>query len=97
MKLNFKKLKLNQMILIVAIITVVGWMLMKSSRIEKLEGDPTTDSDIVLYVKNREVPNPFIVYGMAKEMTEDDAILEKILALAAEANKPELLEVVKNL
>ena len=97
MKLNLKKIKPNQVFLVVAIVAIVGWMVMRSRRVEKLEGDAATSSDIVLYVENREDPNPFIVYGMAKKMTDDDAKLEKILALATEARKAELLELVKTL
>jgi hypothetical protein len=96
MKLNLKKIKPNQVILIVAIIAIVGWLAMRSRRVENLEG-AATSSDIVLYVENREDPNPFIVYGMAKKMTDDDAKLEKILSLATEAKKAELLELVKTL
>src|SRR6056300_1809312 len=97
MKLNLKKIKLNQVLLIVAIVIVAGWMVMRSRRVEKMEGDAASSSDIVLYVENREDPNPFIVYGMAKKMTNDDAKLEKILLLATEAKKAELLELVKTL
>jgi len=97
MKLNLKKIKLNQVLLIVAIVIVTGWMVMRSRRVEKMEGDAASSSDIVLYVENREDPNPFIVYGMAKKMTNDDAKLEKILLLATEAKKAELLELVKTL
>jgi len=97
MKLNLKKIKLNQVLLIVAIVIVTGWMVMRSRRVEKMEGDAASSSDIVLYVENREDPNPFIVYGMAKTMTNDDAKLEKILLLATEAKKAELLELVKTL
>jgi hypothetical protein len=94
MKLNLKKIKPNQAILIVAIIAITGWLVMRSRRVENLEG---AASDIVLYVENREDPNPFIVYAMAKKITNDDAKLEKILALAADAKKAELLELVKTL
>jgi hypothetical protein len=97
MKFNLRKMKLNQVLLIVAILVVIGWMVMRSRRVEKMEGDAATSSDIVLYVENREDPNPFIVYGMAKKMTNDDAKLEKILLLATEAKKAELLELVKTL
>jgi hypothetical protein len=97
MKLNLKKIKPNQVILIVAIIAIVGWLVMRSRRVEKLEGDVTTSSDIVLYVEDRQDPNPFIVYGMAKKMTDDQSKLEKILTLATEAKKAELLELVKTL
>ena len=94
MKLNIRKMKLNQVVLMLAILVVVGWNIMRAGRVEKLEGQK---SDFVLYVENREDPNPFIVYGMAKKMTNDDAKLEKILLLATEAKKAELLELVKTL
>jgi hypothetical protein len=96
MKLNLKKIKPNQVFLIVAIVAIVGWMVMRSRRVEKLEG-AASSSDIVLYIENREDPNPFIVYAMAKKLTNDDAKLEKILLLATEAKKAELLELVKTL
>ena len=47
MKLNFKKMKLNQVILIVAILVIVAWNIMKSRRNEKLE-DVATASDMEL-------------------------------------------------
>jgi hypothetical protein len=97
MKLNLKKIKLNQVVLVVAIVVVVGWLLMRSRRVENMEGDPTNFSDVVLYVENREDPNPFVVYGMAKKMTDDDSKLEKILELATEGKKAELLELLKTL
>lgn len=97
MKFKIKKIKPNRVILIVAIIVVVGWLVMRSRRVEKLEGNAGTSSDIVLYVENREDPNPFVIYGMAKKMTDDDAKLEKILTLATKGKKTELLELVKTL
>ena len=96
MKLNIRKMSLNQVALVLAILVVVGWNIARSRR-EKLEGDVASTSDIVLYIESREEPNPFIVYGMAKKMTNDDAKLEKILALATEAKKDELLELAKSL
>jgi hypothetical protein len=97
MKLNFKKMKLNQVILIVAILVIVAWNIMKSRRREKLEGAATTASDVVLYVENREEPNPFIVHAMAMKVTDDQVKLEKILTLASEKKNMELLELVKTL
>lgn len=97
MKLNFKKIKLNQVVLVVAIVVIVGWLLMRSRRVENMEGDPANFSDAVLYVENREDPNPFVIYGMAKKMTDDDSKLEKILELATEGKKAELLELLKTL
>lgn len=90
------KLKLNQVILVVAILVVVSWNIMRSRRIEKLE-NVTTASDVVLYVQSREEPNPFITHDLAKKLTNDDTKLEKVLQLAGEKKKIELLEFVKTL
>jgi lipopolysaccharide export system protein LptC len=90
------KLKLNQVILVLAILVVVSWNIMRSRRIEKLE-DVTTASDVVLYVQSRDEPNPFITHDLAKKLTNDDAKLEKVLQLASEKKKIELLEFVKTL
>ena len=97
MKLNFKKMKLNQVILIVAILVIVAWNILKSRRREKLEDVATAASDIVLYVENREEPNPFIIHAMAMKVTDDQVKLDKILTLASEKRNVELLELVKTL
>ena len=94
MKLNLRKIKLNQIILIVAILVVLGWNIGRSRIVEKLEGQK---SDAILYVENTEEPNPFIVYGMAKKQTEDEETLEKILGLANDGKKTELIELLKTL
>jgi len=67
---------------------------MRARRVEKLEGQK---SDVVLYVENSDDPNPFIVYGMSKKLTTDDTKLEKILELATEAKKEELLQLLNTL
>ena len=99
MKLNFKKMKLNQVILVVAILVILAWNIMKSRRRETLEGTSVSEgaSEVVLYVENRDEPNAFIVYGMAKKMTDDKSKLDKILALATEKKNVELLQLVKTL
>jgi hypothetical protein len=59
-----------------------------------LEGEK---SEAVLYVENTEEPNPFIVYGMAKKMTTDEAKLEEILNTANEGKKDKLIELLETL
>lgn len=93
MKLNLRKLSLNQLILIIAIIVVVGWNVMRVRR-EKLEGEK---SEAILYVENSDEPNPFIVYGMVKKQTNDEEKQKKALTLANEKKKAELLEFLKTL
>jgi len=87
-------MKLNQIILVVAVFVVLGWNIMRARRVEKLEGQK---NDVVLYVENSEDPNPFVVYGMSKKLTTDDTKLEKILELATEAKKEELLQLLNTL
>ena len=97
MKLNLKKLKLNQVILIVSILVIVAWLVMRSRRVEKLEGDVAPASDVVLYIENRDEPNAFIIHAMAAKLTTDNSKLEMILELASQGKKVELLELVKTL
>lgn len=94
MKLNLRKMQLNQIILIVAVLVVVGWNIMRMKRIEKLEDKK---SEAILYVENSEEPNPFIVYGMVKKQTDDEEKQKKALTLANDKKKSELLEFLKTL
>ena len=94
MKLNLRKMKLNQIILIVAILVVLGWNIRRIRRVENLEGEK---SEVVMYVENTDEPNPFIVYGMVKKQTDDEEKQKKALTLANEKKTAELLEFLKTL
>ncbi|ADQ91435.1 hypothetical protein OlV7_049c [Ostreococcus lucimarinus virus 7] len=93
MKLNIRKMSLNQVVLVLAILVVVGWNIMRVKR-EKLEDKK---SEAILYVENSEEPNPFIVYGMVKKQTDDEEKQKKALTLANEKKTAELLEFLKTL
>ena len=93
MKLNIRKMSLNQVVLVLAIIVVLGWNIMRARR-EKLEGQK---SEAILYVENTDEPSPFIVYGMVKKQTNDEEKQKKALTLANEKKKAELLEFLKTL
>lgn len=93
MKLNIRKMSLNQVVLVLAIIVVLGWNIMRARR-EKLEGQK---SEAILYVENSDEPSPFIVYGMVKKQTDDEEKQKKALTLANEKKKSELLEFLKTL
>ena len=83
------KLKTNQIILVVAIIVIMGWITLKSRRVELMSA---SNSELVLYIESRDVPNPFIAHDIAKKLTDDESKLEKILQLASEKRKMELLD-----
>ena len=93
MKLNIRKMSLNQVILTLAILVVVIWNIKRSKR-EKLE---SKKSEAILYVENSDEPNPFIVYGMVKKQTDDEEKQKKALTLANEKKTVELLEFLKTL
>jgi hypothetical protein len=90
MKLNFKTMKKNRIILIVAVFIVVAWMFMHSGgRVEFNEGEK---SEALLYVENTEEPSPFILHGMVKKLTDDEEKQKKALTLATEKKYDELKE-----
>ncbi len=93
MKLNIRKMSLNQVVLVLAIIVVLGWNIMRARR-EKMEEQK---SEAILYVENTDEPSPFIVYGMVKKQTNDEEKQKKALTLANEKKKAELLEFLKTL
>jgi lipopolysaccharide export system protein LptC len=94
MKLNIRKMSLNQVVLVLAILVVLGWNLMRMRRREMLEDKK---SEAILYVENSDEPNPFIVYGMVKKQTDDEEKQKKALTLANDKKKSELLEFLKTL
>lgn len=95
MKLNFKKMKLNQVVLLISVIVVVAWMVMRSrGRVEYNEGEK---SEALLYVENTEEPSPFILHGMVKKLTDDEEKQKKALTLATEKKYDELKEFLKTL
>lgn len=95
MKFNFKKMKINQVALLLAVIVIIGWLLMRSGvRVEFNEG---VKSESLLYVESSDQPNPFILYGMVKKETDDEEKQKKALTLATEKKYDELKEFLKNL
>lgn len=89
MKLNLKKMKTNQVVILISLIVVITWMVMRSKRSEHNEGEK---SDALLYVENTETPNPFILYGMVRKQTDDEEKHKKALTLATEKKYDELKE-----
>lgn len=79
---------INTILLIVSILALAVWLASIRMR-ENLKGD----SKAVAYVRDadpKKFINPYIVYGMAKELTDDEEKLARIIPLA-EANKRDAL------
>jgi len=83
-----KNANINTILLIVSILALAVWLASIRMR-ENLKGD----SKAVAYVRDadpKKYINPYIVYGMAKELTDDEEKLARIIPLA-EANKRDAL------
>ena len=83
-----KNANINTVLLIVSILALAVWLASIRMR-ENLKGD----SKAVAYVRDddpKKFINPYIVYGMAKELTDDEEKLARIIPLA-EANKRDAL------
>lgn len=72
------------------IATFVYWMF--RSKRENYE-----KSEAVIYVETSSTPNPFIVWNMVKKQTTDENVQKKVLRLATEKKKDELLKVLEKI
>jgi hypothetical protein len=90
MKLNFNKIKLNQIVLVLALVVVTVWMVRRTrARVELNEG---AKSEALVYAESTDEPNPFILYGMVKKQTDDEEKQKKALTLATQKKYDELKE-----
>lgn len=93
MKLKFK---LNQAVLVLAIIIVMYWIY-RRTRVELLEGGELKKSEAMTYLEVTEEPNAFILYGMVKKQTDDEEVQKKVLTLATEKKWDEIKELLKTI
>ena len=93
MKLKFK---LNQAVLVLAIIIVMYWIY-RRTRVELLEGEKLNKSEAMTYLEVTEEPNAFILYGMVKKQTDDEEVQKKVLTLATEKKWDEIKELLKTI
>ena len=93
MKLKFK---LNQAVLVLAIIIVMYWIY-RRTRIELLEGGELKKTEAMTYLEVTEEPNAFILYGMVKKQTDDEEMQKKVLTLATEKKWDEVKELLKTI
>ena len=93
MKLKFK---LNQAVLVLAIIIVMYWIY-RRTRVELLEGGKLKKSEAMTYLEVTEEPNAFILYGMVKKQTDDEEVQKKVLTLATEEKWDEVKELLKTI
>tara|TARA_B000000441_G_scaffold124741_1_gene102235 strand:+ start:255 stop:536 length:282 start_codon:yes stop_codon:yes gene_type:complete len=93
MKLKFK---LNQAVLVLAIIIVMYWIY-RRTRVELLEGEKLNKSEAMTYLEMTKEPNAFILYEMVKKQTDDEEIPKKVLALATEEKWDEIKKLLKEI
>jgi hypothetical protein len=93
MKLKFK---LNQAVLVLAIIIVMYWIY-RRTRVELLDGEKLNKYEAMTYMEVTEEPNAFILYGMVKKQTDDEEIQKKVLTLVTEKKWDEVKELLKTI
>ena len=89
------KLKLNRFLPGLIILSIVVYLLF-TPRVNK-ELNVGEKSDALLYVENNSEPNPFVLYGMVRKLTDDEEKQKKALTLATEKKIPELKEFLKTI
>lgn len=87
-------MKTNRIFMILSITIVIFWLLRRSDGVEKLEG---TTSKAIIYTEDTAVPNPFILRALVEKQTSDEKTLTKIMDLANEGKREELLKVLKKI
>jgi hypothetical protein len=99
MKLNLKKIKLNQIVLFVAVVLVMVWII-RRRQVEKLEGEEEEMSidDLINYVNDTKdlSENPFYVAAMLSDKITADQEAN-LVALASENNRKSVLTLLKSL
>lgn len=88
--------RFNTILLVASIILVIVWL----GSIRMRENLEASDSKAVKYVKEaspEKFINPFIVYGMAKELTEDEDKLAKIIPLVKSGDRNALIAYLESL
>ena len=99
MKLNLKKIKLNQIVLFVAVVLVMVWII-RRRQVEKLEGEEEGMSidDLINYVNDTKdlSENPFYVAAMLSDKITADQEAN-LVALASENNRKSVLTLLKSL
>ena len=90
-----KNANINTVLLIVSILALAVWLASIRMR-ENLKGD----SKAVAYVRDadpKKFINPYIVYGMAKELTDDEEKLARIIPLAEAKKRDALIKHLESL
>ena len=101
MKLNFNKIKLNQIVLVLALVLVTFWIV-RMRRVEHMDhGDKEEEmsiDDLIKYVNDTEdlSENPFYVAAMLSgKITADQEA--NLIRLASEDDKKLMLTLLKSL
>jgi len=88
--------RINTLALVASIVIVVAWLYMLRRR-ENLDGDSSKAVKYVSEASPEKFINPFIVYGFAKELTDDEEKLAKIIPLTKSGDREKLIEYLKSL
>tara|TARA_B100000287_G_scaffold337858_1_gene323782 strand:+ start:365 stop:622 length:258 start_codon:yes stop_codon:yes gene_type:complete len=85
-------MRVTKTIVLGALLTVILFVFLYQ-RTEHLKGE----SEVITYVRTSESPNPFIVYGMVKKLTNDEEKQKRALRMANQGQKRRLIKFLKTL
>jgi hypothetical protein len=98
MKLNFKTMKKNRIILIVAVIIVVAWMFMHSGgRVEFNEGEKAEVRQYLEEHRDSISDGKFLVHAEFKKLTDDEDKLHEVLFAAGDNDYDRLMVILDSL
>ena len=86
-------MRVTKTIVLGALLLTILLFVFLYQRTEHLKGE----SEVITYVRTSESPNPFIVYGMVKKMTNDEEKQKRALRMANQGQKRRLIKFLKTL
>ena len=98
MKLNFKKMKMNQAVLLISVIVVIAWMVMRSrARVEYNEGVKAEVRQYLEEHRDSLSDGKFLVYAEFKKLTDNEDGLREVLFAAGDNDYDKLLTILDSL
>lgn len=89
--------RLNQAILIIAIVIVLAWNYMRYTNTKKIEKYEMDKSGIMQHLKSDTEIDSILVMTTAAKLTDDDAKIQSAYDLAESQSKEELVKLFESL
>lgn len=91
------KNRLNQAMLILAIVIVLSWLYVRRTSTKRIEKYEMDKSQIMQHLTSESEIDSILVMTAAAKLTEDDTTIQKAYDLAESQEREELVELFKTL